>query len=70
MYLYDENERAGMDDYRPAVHDSDGLQMLTARNEDVWRPLANPSTLQVSAFADPSPRGFGLMQRKRDFLCV
>ncbi len=67
MFYFDANSHAGVDDYRPGVHDSDGLQMLTSRNEDLWRPLANPTTLQISAFADPSPRGFGLMQRKRDF---
>jgi len=67
MFYYDANSRAGIDDYRPAVHDSDGLQMLTAHSENLWRPLTNPATLQVSAFVDPSPRGFGLMQRKRDF---
>ncbi|MBL8908991.1 MAG: glucan biosynthesis protein G [Rhizobiales bacterium] len=71
MYLFDELGRAGFDDYRPAVHDSDGLMMLTGAGEWIWRPLANPGTLQVSAFSDLNPRGFGLMQRKRrygDFL--
>ena len=32
-----------------------------------WRPLSNPQTLQISAFVDHGPRGFGLMQRKREF---
>ncbi|BDX03450.1 glucans biosynthesis protein G 2 [Marinomonas pontica] len=54
-------------DYRPAVHDSDGLQILTGRDEMVWRPLNNPKTLQVSAFSDVSPKGFGLIQRHRRF---
>ena len=65
MFLFDASNRATQDDWRPAVHDSDGLMMLTGRNEALWRPLANPRTLQVSSFADSSPRGFGLMQRKR-----
>lgn len=56
-----------VDDYRPAVHDSDGLMMLTGAGEWLWRPLNNHKTLQVSAFLDQSPRGFGLMQRKRRF---
>jgi glucans biosynthesis protein len=47
------------------VHDSDGLMMLTGRGEALWRPLANPRKLQISSFGDTSPRGFGLMQRKR-----
>jgi len=71
MYLLDAMSRAEIEDYRPAVHDSDGLAMLTGQHEWLWRPLANPSKLQVSAFQDVSPRGFGLMQRKRryqDFL--
>ena len=55
------------DDWRPAVHDNDALQMLTGGNEVLWRPLANPVDLQVSAFGDANPRGFGLMQRARAF---
>lgn len=55
------------DDYRPAVHDSDGLEMWTGAGERLWRPLGNPSALAISAFADRSPRGFGLMQRARGF---
>ncbi|NLQ17847.1 glucan biosynthesis protein G [Marinomonas sp. M1K-6] len=54
-------------DYRPAVHDSDGLQILTGKNEMLWRPLNNPKTLEVSAFSDASPKGFGLIQRQRSF---
>ena len=41
--------------------------MLTGRDEVLWRPLANPVDLQVSAFGDGNPRGFGLMQRARAF---
>ena len=67
MYLFDELGRASFDDYRPAVHDSDGLMMLTGAGEWIWRPLANPKTLQVSAFSDLNPKGFGLMQRKRRY---
>ncbi|WP_291295065.1 glucan biosynthesis protein [Elioraea sp.] len=67
MYLHSPNDRGGADDYRPAVHDSDGLLVLTARGERLWRPLTNPRTLQVSGFADRDPTGFGLMQRRRFF---
>jgi glucans biosynthesis protein len=65
MFMFDASDRATHDDWRPAVHDSDGLLMLTGRGEQLWRPLANPRTLQVSSFVDGSPRGFGLLQRQR-----
>ncbi len=55
------------DDYRPEIHDSDGLYMLTGKGERIWRPLDNPAALAVSAFQDSNPRGFGLLQRERDF---
>jgi glucan biosynthesis protein len=54
-------------DYRPAVHDSGGLAIERGNGERVWRPLINPRSLQVSAFGDASPRGFGLIQRSRRF---
>ncbi|WP_428666876.1 glucan biosynthesis protein [Reyranella sp.] len=55
------------DDYRPEIHDADGLFMLTGKGERIWRPLANPSALSVSSFGDTNPRGFGLLQRERAF---
>jgi glucans biosynthesis protein len=67
MFLFDANDRNDIDDFRPAVHDSDGLAMRNGRDEEIWRPLVNPHDLQVSAFGDLNPRGFGLMQRERDF---
>lgn len=67
MFYFNASRRAGIDDYRNAVHDSSGLQMLTGRAERIWRPLANPGQLQVSAFADTDPKGFGLIQRQRSF---
>jgi periplasmic glucans biosynthesis protein len=66
MFFFGPGNREGVDDWRPEVHDSDGLLMVNGRGERLWRPLANPSTLQVSAFVDAAPRGFGLMQRNRD----
>ena len=66
MFLFDALSRP-VEDFRPAVHDSDGLMMQTGIGEWLWRPLSNHKTLQVSAFIDMSPRGFGLMQRKRDY---
>jgi glucans biosynthesis protein len=67
MFLFDGNDRRRVDDWRPAVHDSDGLLMLTGHGETLWRQLANPARLQVSSFGDRSPKGFGLQQRKRVF---
>jgi len=54
-------------DFRPAVHDSDGLAIYNGSGECIWRPLSNPRTLQTSAFMDQSPKGFGLCQRARSF---
>nr|WP_240655272.1 glucan biosynthesis protein G [Rhodovarius crocodyli] len=68
MYQFAPNDRGGIDDYRPAVHDSDGLLIASSRGEQLWRPLHNPRELQVSTFAETNPRGFGLMQRARDFV--
>jgi len=67
MYQTGENDRRMANDWRPEIHDSDGLSMLTGRGEWIWRPLANPPTLRFNAFADRDPRGFGLMQRDRNF---
>ncbi len=67
MFQFDASDRVGIDDYRQAVHDSDGLAMLNGAGEQLWRPLRNPASLQESMFLDRKPGGFGLMQRKRDF---
>lgn len=67
MYLHGENDGRRSDDYRPEVHDSDGLCMLTGAGEWIWRPLRNPASPRVNAFADTDPRGFGLLQRDRRF---
>lgn len=65
MFLFDESERARIDDFRDEVHDSDGLQVVLASGERIWRPLRNPTQLQVSSFTSVAPRGFGLVQRSR-----
>ena len=67
MYLHGAADRARTDDWRPEVHDSDGLSILSGSGEQVWRPLTNPKAMQLSSFSADSPRGFGLMQRARDF---
>ena len=67
MFQFDETNRDRFSDFRPAVHDSDGLMILNGAGETIWRPLANPGKLQISAFRDSNPQGFGLMQRARKF---
>jgi periplasmic glucans biosynthesis protein len=66
MFLFDETNRGRLDDYRPEVHDSDGLMIDTSYGEQIFRQLANPIQLQVSTFTTQPPKGFGLVQRSRD----
>ena len=66
MFLFDETNRTRFDDFRSAVHDSEGLMVHNGAGELLWRPLANPRDLQVASFVDENPRGFGLMQRARE----
>jgi glucans biosynthesis protein len=67
MYWYGENERRKAADWRPEIHDNDGLALWTGKGERIWRPLINPPQVTTNSFADNNPRGFGLMQRDRDF---
>ncbi len=66
MFMFGDMDRADIPDYRTAVHDSEGLAMLTGQGEYLWRLLSNPTTLQISGFGDTNPRGFGLVQRNRE----
>jgi glucans biosynthesis protein len=67
MFIFDATNQITFDDFRSAVHDSDGLKIQQANGETIWRPLANPSQLQVSSFGKTKPTGFGLLQRHREF---
>lgn len=68
MFLYGEDPSGHrFMDFRPEVHDSDGLMMQTGGGQWLWRPLVNPPDLEVNRFMDQHPRGFGLSQRDRDF---
>ncbi len=67
MFLYSEMSNGSRGDYRPEVHNSDGLLYRTADNLWHWRPLTNPERLAVSSFPLENPRGFGLVQRDTDF---
>ncbi|MDB5572488.1 MAG: periplasmic glucan biosynthesis protein MdoG [Hyphomicrobiales bacterium] len=66
-FLFGPIDRRRGDDIRPSVYDVSGLQMLSGGGEWIWRPASNRQTLQASAFVDENPRGFGLLQRDRDF---
>lgn len=64
MFLFGPGSARRFDDFRRAVHDSDGLEIWSGSGERIWRPLNNPSKLSVSVFSDANPKGFGLMQRQ------
>ena len=67
MYWFSETAKAKAEDWRPEIHDSDGLALWTGNGEHIWRPLNNPPHIQASAFVDQNPKGFGLLQRDRNF---
>lgn len=67
MYWYSESRKTTAIDWRPEIHDSDGLAIWTGAGERIWRPLNNPPQTMVSTFVDTDPKGFGLSQRDRAF---
>src|ERR1700722_9039528 len=67
MFFYGENDRRAANDWRPEIHDSDGVSMWTGPGEGIWRPLTNPPQLHLNSYFDDNPRGFGLLQRDRNF---
>ncbi|MEJ8573896.1 glucan biosynthesis protein D [Microbaculum marinum] len=67
MFWYSETNREDAKDWRPEIHDSDGLAIWTGAGERIWRPITNPPIVTTNAFVDENPRGFGLLQRDRDF---
>jgi len=67
MFLFGPNSRRVSNDFRQAVHDSEGLAILNGNGERLWRPLQNPKKLQLSSFLDRDCKGFGLVQRDRSF---
>jgi glucans biosynthesis protein len=66
-FLFGPIDHRKFDDVRPSVYEVNGLQMWNGNQEWLWRPVSNRETLQLSAFVDENPRGFGLLQRDRDF---
>jgi len=68
MFIFGENSNPRVsDDFRPEVHDSDGLMARFENEEWIWRPLQNPKSLTINVFNAPNIRGMGLMQRDTDF---
>ena len=68
MYLFGENAKNHFNDnVHPEIHDSDGVLLHTAKDEWIWRPLGQDTQLQLYNFLDENPKGFGLIQRDRDF---
>jgi len=67
MFWYGENNRSSGIDWRPEVHDCDGLAMWTGKGERIWRPLINPPSVLTNSFSDVDPKGFGLLQRDHTF---
>ena len=67
MFWHGKNTNVSYDDFRPEVHDSDGLMLNRGSGEWMWRPLTNPNSARIVSFSDESPKGFGLIQRDRQF---
>ena len=67
MFFTSQNDRRFAGDFRPELHDSDGLLLHSGTGEWLWRPLRNPAASQVSVFSDAQMAGFGLLQRDRTF---
>ncbi|MCY1274027.1 Glucans biosynthesis protein G [compost metagenome] len=67
MYLFGSNQPSAEHNFRPELHDSTGLQIHAGNGEWIWRPLNNPKHLSVSAYSVENPKGFGLLQRGREF---
>ena len=67
MYWYGKNSALRFSDFRPEVHDSDGLLMNNGTGEWLWRPLVNEGKFRFCSFGDNNPKGFGLLQRDRTF---
>ena len=67
MFLHGKTTERYVNDFRPEVHDSDGLLIATRAGERIWRPLVNPKSLRISAFQTPGLQGFGLLQRERRY---
>jgi glucans biosynthesis protein len=67
MFWFGKSTERKFDDYRPEVHDSDGLLIKGTNGEVLWRPLNNASQMRHQAFSLSGLTGFGLLQRERNY---
>ncbi|WP_221627221.1 glucan biosynthesis protein G [Halopseudomonas xiamenensis] len=68
MFYYGENTLRPDGEWRPEVHDSDGLLVHDGSSDEwLWRPLNNPAALSMDYFATQQLKGFGLLQRDTGF---
>lgn len=67
MYWRGENRTSSERDYRPEVHDSDGLIIVEKESEPIWRVIDLDEKTRLSFFGVNRVGGFGLMQRDRNF---
>jgi glucans biosynthesis protein len=67
MFWYGENSHPKPYDFRPEIHDSDGLQIEIEGGPSIWRPLDVGRDLRLSLFEIDRLKGFGLAERDRDF---
>jgi glucans biosynthesis protein len=67
MYLYGENAANRFGNFHPEIHDSDGVSINTGAGDWLWRPLGQAPLFQSYKFNEENPKGFGLLQRDRDF---
>jgi glucans biosynthesis protein len=67
MFWFGEDSPSRFGDFRPEVHDSDGLLLAPDPGTRLWRPLRNPAAVSVTDFDTPAFAGFGLLQRDREF---
>ncbi|BBD98923.1 hypothetical protein SAMIE_1024240 [Sphingobium amiense] len=67
MFWYDQASRSKGTDWRSEIHDSDMLSIASGDGSVQARPIVNPANPHFSAFVERAPRGFGLLQRDRDF---
>lgn len=83
MYLYGPAQPSDTLNYRPAIHDANGLLVhdgggtgnadagagnsAVGKSQWTWRPLVNPGQLMVDKQEVASLKGFGLLQRSHDF---
>ncbi len=67
MYWYGDPSFPKPFDFRPKVHDSEGLLIAHKSGKYIWRPIQLGRNIRHCAFWSGDLAGFGLVQRDRDF---